>query len=161
MFNDLVGLDRKIPQDFTFLHYPVMNQEHVHTICHYILEVIYCIVANGFSLLLYYVFSVLVLYQIRAGANDACVAFSKFLLQSLECAASLVLPMLYFTELVLITCLCAAQRRLSVSFSSSPFPKHSHFLLSLWHSVSLRGCHVGLLSSTLSISFLSFLSCSH
>ena len=43
----------------------------------------------------------------------------------------------YFIELVLTACSCAAQRRLSVSLFSSVFLNHSHFLLSLWHSLSL------------------------
>ena len=33
-----------------------MNQEHVHTTCRYILGETFCIVVNGFSLLLYHAF---------------------------------------------------------------------------------------------------------
>ena len=38
------------------LHSPALNQEHVHTICHYILGGTFCIVANRFSLQLYHAF---------------------------------------------------------------------------------------------------------
>ena len=75
-----------------------------------------------------------------------CVTLSTFLLQSLKLGVPLVLPMLYFTELLhwitilLIACSCAAQRRLPVSLFSSPFLNYSHFLLSLWQSVSLTNC---------------------
>ena len=69
-----------------------------------------------------------------------CVTLSIFLLQSLQRGISLVLSMLLFTELVLIACSCAMQRKLSVSLFSSPFLNHSHFLLSLSHSISLTNC---------------------
>ena len=69
-----------------------------------------------------------------------CVTFSTFLLQSLQCGVSLVLSMLYFTELVLIACSYAAQRRLSVFLFSSTFLNQSHFLLLLWYFVSLTNC---------------------
>ena len=65
-----------------------------------------------------------------------CVILSKCLLQSLQRGVLLVLSILYLTELVLIACSCAAQRRLTVSLFSSHFLNHYHFLLSLWHSVS-------------------------
>ena len=42
-----------------------------------------------------------------------CVTLSTFSLQSLQCAVSLVLSMLYFTELVLIACSCAGQSWIS------------------------------------------------
>ena len=69
-----------------------------------------------------------------------CVILSTFLLESLQRWVSLVLSILYFTELVLIACSCATERRLSVSYFSSPFLNHSHLLLSLPHSVSLTDC---------------------
>ena len=69
-----------------------------------------------------------------------CVTVSTFSLQSRQRGVSLVLSILYFTELVLIACSCSAQRRLSVSLFSSNFLNHSHFLLSLWHSISLTNC---------------------
>ena len=69
-----------------------------------------------------------------------CVTFSIFSLQSLQSRVSLPLSILFFTELVLIACSCVAQKRLSVSLFSSPFLSHSHFLLSLWYSVSLTNC---------------------
>ena len=40
---------------FYILH-PALNQEHVHTTCHYIVGEPCCIVANGFPLLLYHAF---------------------------------------------------------------------------------------------------------
>ena len=58
-----------------------------------------------------------------------CVILSTFLLQSLQRGVSLVLSMLYFTELVLIACSCAVQRRLLFSLFSSLFLNNSHFLL--------------------------------
>ena len=69
-----------------------------------------------------------------------CVTLSTFSLQSLQRGVSLVLSMLYLTELVIIDLSCATQSRLSVYFFSSPFLNHSHLLLSLWHSVFLTNC---------------------
>ena len=43
------------------LHSPALNQEHAYAVCHYILGRTFSIVANQFSLLLYYAFSVLVM----------------------------------------------------------------------------------------------------
>ena len=69
-----------------------------------------------------------------------CATLSTCWLQNQQSGVSLVLSMLYFTELVLIACSCAVQRRLSVSLFSSPFPNHSHYLLSLWVFVSMTNC---------------------
>ena len=44
------------PTRFCILQSPALNQEHLHTICHYILGGTFCIVGNGFSLLIYHAF---------------------------------------------------------------------------------------------------------
>ena len=69
-----------------------------------------------------------------------CVILSQFWLQNLQRGVLLVLSILYLTELVLIACSCAVQRRLSVSLFSSHFLNHYHFSLLLWHSVSPTNC---------------------
>ena len=69
-----------------------------------------------------------------------CVTLSTSSLQNLQSGVSLVLSILYFTELVLIAYSCSILRKLSVSLFNSPFLNHSHFSLSLWHSVSITNC---------------------
>ena len=88
-----------------------------------------------------------------------CVKLSLFSWQSLQCGVSVVLSMLYFTKLVLIACSCAVQRRLSVFIFSFPFLNDSHFLLSLWNSVSLTSCpfNTFCFHSSNQFSFFSFL----
>ena len=83
---------------------------------------------------------------------------STFSLQSLQCGVSLVLLMLYFTELVLIACSCAAQKRFSVSRFSSPFLNYSCFLLLLWNSIffTVFPCSAFCFHSLNRFSFFSF-----
>ena len=84
-----------------------------------------------------------------------CDTFNIFIAKPFKCSFTDLVN----TELVLIACSCAAQRRLSVSLFSSPFLNHSHFLLSLWHSISLTNCQCSSLSfhSFNQFSFFSFL----
>ena len=82
-------------------------------------------------------FSVLVLYQIRVSANDVCDTFNIFVANPETWNVTGLLNAISFTELVLIVCSGAAQRRLATYFFIFPFLNHSHLLLSLWHSVSL------------------------
>ena len=96
----------------------------------------------------------------RLGQGLMCVTLPTFSLQSLQHGVSLVLSVLYFTKLVLIACSCAAQRRLPVSLFNSPFLNHTHFLLSLWHSVSLTNCACSAFSFH-SFSFLSLFFLAH
>ena len=45
-----------IGRSHNILRSSALNQEHVHTICHYILGATFCILVNAFSFLLYHVF---------------------------------------------------------------------------------------------------------
>ena len=72
-------------------------------------------------------FSVLALCQIRAGANDMCDTFNIFIAKPATGSFTGLVNAIYFTELLLIACSCAAQRRLSIAPFSSPFLNHPTF----------------------------------
>ena len=101
-------------------------------------------------------FSLLVLCQIRTGANDVCDTFNIFVAKPAMCSfAGLVNAILHrISSNSLLLC----RAKLNFTLFSSPFLNHSLLLLSLWYSVSLTNCPWRVFSSTLSISFLS---CSH
>ena len=92
-------------------------------------------------------FSLLVLCQIRAGANDVCYTFKMFVPKpatwSFTCLVNAILQWISFNRMLL----CGAK---------------VHFFLSLWHSVSLTNCQCSTFCfHSLSIGFLSLLTCSH
>ena len=72
-------------------------------------------------------FSVLVLCQIRAGANDMCDTFNISIAKPATWSFTGLVNTIYFTELLLIASSCAAKRRLLISLFSSPFLNHSTF----------------------------------
>ena len=72
-------------------------------------------------------FSLLVLCQIRAGANDMCDTFNIFIAKPATWSFTGLVNTIYFTELLLIASSCAAKRRLLISPFSSPFLNHSTF----------------------------------
>ena len=128
-------LDRKIPQDFAsfILQQWVRNKFLPFAITFYV--GIFCIAAHGFLATLSRLFQYCFFGRLGQMLM-VCVKISTFPLQSLQSAVSMVLSVLYFTELVLI----ASQRRLPVFLFSSPFLDHSHFLLSLWHYIYVTNC---------------------
>ena len=105
-------------------------------------------------------FLVLVLCQIRAGVNDMCETFKIFVAKptkwSFTGIANAILHWNSSNNLFLWV-----QMRLSVSLFSSPFLNHSTFYFHCGILFPLQIVHVALFPSTVSIGFLSFLSCSH
>ena len=103
-------------------------------------------------------FTVLVLYQIRTGANNMCHRFDIFLAKPAKWSfTSLVNTILHWISSNSFFC-CSTNKTFRLPFQLS-FPQPHFFLRSLWHYVYLTNCSYNAFSfhSFSWFSFFSFL----
>ena len=105
-------------------------------------------------------FTVLVLYQIKTGANDVCHRFDIFLAKPAKWSFnSLVNTILHWISSNSFFC-CSTNKTFRLPFQLS-FPQPHHFLRSFWNYVYLTNCSYNAFSFHSFSRFSFFPSCSH